>query len=492
MKTRRFVAFLLVMITATAFAQQGFDTPPPPAPAQPLLMPVFGEARLANGLGVAVAERHVVPLVTVILQVQAGSLLDPPGKSGLASLAFTLMGKGAVRKGQSVDATGLAAAAEALGGSLETGAGAQAGRIAMTVAVNRLDEAVALLADVARAPTFPAEELERSRAQSLDAIKLSLSDPGTLAALVGQRLFWGEVPNGAVTTPASLARLRREDVLLFHRQQLRPERSSLVFAGDVDLKQAQALAEKHFGSWKSNRMAAPAPKPAAPQPLAPPAVLLDLPGAGQSAVLLLAPYPGQGNEPAQRALLRAGAVANGVLGVGYSSRLNQEVRIKRGLSYGASSGAEVQPGGGMLSAFAQTKHASAAEVAGLLRAELARLSSEDVLAPELAARQAVLVGDFGRQLETTASLAATVAEQLARGRVPADLARLPEEILAVDAARVRGFASQHWAAPQGQRLVVVGDLKAGKLDAAQFPGAWVIPAAELDLGSATLRRARGK
>jgi len=478
----------VALLSAPALAQQGFDRPPAPALAQPLQVPVFAQARLPNGLGVAVAERRGLPLVTALLLVEAGSLLDPPGKSGLASLSFTLMGKGAQRGTEVRDAAEIAAAAEGLGGSLEIATGARSSQIAMTVASNRLDESLALLADVARTPTLAGEELERSRAQALDEIKLSLSDPGSLAGLLARRLFWGDTPRGQLPTPASLQRIKREDVQAFHRQQLRPDRVSLVLAGDIDLAQAQALAEKHFGHWKPNRMAVPQAPQVAPRPLATPALLVDLPGAGQSAVVVLAPYAAQGDAPEQRALLAAGAVANTVLGVGYSSRLNQEVRIKRGLSYGAASGAEVLPGGARLSASAQTKHGSAAEVAGLLRGEVLRLAAEPVPALELAARQAVLVGEFGRELETTASLAAVIADQLVRGRPLAELQQRPAELLAVDAARVRDFAALHWR-PEALRTVIVGDLKAaGEGLRQQFPEAWVIKAEALDLGSATLRK----
>jgi len=480
---------LMALAALPALAQQGFDKPPQPAAPKPLQVPGFAQTRLPNGLTIVVAERRGLPLVTALMQVEAGSLLDPPGRAGLAALTFTVMGKGAQHGAEVLDASQLAAAAESLGGSLEIDTGAQASRLAMTVASNRLDASLALLADVARAPTLADEELERSRAQSLDAIKLGLSDPGALAALIGQRLFWGDTPYGTVTTPASLARIKREDVLAFHRQQLRPDRVTVVLAGDIDLAQARALVDKHFGNWRQNRMAVPQAPQLPPKPLATRAILLDLPGAGQSAVALLAPYIAQGNEPAQRSALRAGAVANAVLGVGYSSRINQEVRIKRGLSYGAASNTEARPSGGRLTAFAQTKHASALEVLNLLRTELLRLGTEDVPAPELVARQAVLVGDFGRQLETTAGLAAVAAEQVLRHRDLAELQQLPAELLAVDVARVRGFAAERWQA-DGLRVVVVGDLKsAGDELRKQYPDAWVIKAGELDLGSPNLRRA---
>ena len=98
-------------------------------------------------------------------------------------------------------------------------------------------------------------------------------------------------------------------------------------------------------------------------------------------------------------------------------------------------------------------------------------------------------GDFGRGLETTAGLAGAASEQLLRRRALADLQRVPDELLAVDPARVRAFAGEVWQ-PDALRTVIVADLKAAGADLpAQFPGAWIVRAAELDLGSATLRKA---
>lgn len=491
--TRRALFLAGVLVAGGAWAQRGFDKPPAPAPARPLQVPGFAQTRLPNGLGVVAVERRQLPLVTALLLVETGSLMDPPGKAGLAELSLTLLAKGAIRgtggAEHAADAGDIAHAAEGLGGSIEIGSGAQASRIAMTVAANRLDDSLALLSDLLRRPTLAADELERSRAQELDAIKLSLSDPGLLAEQLGRRLYWGDTPAGLLATPASLARIRREDVQAFHRQQIRPDRVTLILAGDVDLAQALALADRHFGNWKPNRMALPVMPQQAPRPLAP-ALLVDMPGAGQSAVVLLAPYAalGQPADPSGMPEQRAAAVAQAVLGLGYSSRINQEVRIKRGLSYGASSTAEALPGGGLLSASAQTKHGSAAEVAQLLRAEILRLAGEEVPAAELAARQALLVGDFGRALETTAGLATVAADQLQRRRELAELALLPAELQAVDAARVRGFAASYWK-PERLQTVIVADLKeAGEALTRQFPEAWLIRAEELDLGSANLRR----
>lgn len=481
-----------------AWAQTGFESPPRPASPQPLQVPDFIQQRLANGLGLAVVERHAQPLVTAWLLVQSGGAYDPGGKSGLAELSLALMGKGVQRGAGPVSAAALAAEIEALGTQLEIGSAARSSHLGVTVASHRLDASLGRLSEMLRSPSLAEEEFQRLQAQAVDALKLGRSDPGQLAAQIGRRLYWGDSPHGQQPTLASLSRIQLDDVRAFHRLHVRPERVTLILAGDITPAQARSLADKHFGKWRAHRMALPQQPSLVPKPLAARTVLVDLPGAGQSAVQVMAPTAGPSPVPFARLTpeaqatevltQQANALANAVLGQGYSSRINQEVRIKRGLSYGATSGIDAQPGGAQLITSAQTKHESAGEVAALLQQEIRRLSTERVPDPELVARRAVLIGDFGRQLETTAGLAALAAEGLMRGRPLAELGRVPDELAALDGDIVRTLATRHW---QGERLrtVIVADFKQGGLALRQqFPDALVLKAEELDLASPTLRR----
>ncbi|MBT9492652.1 MAG: insulinase family protein [Paucibacter sp.] len=482
----------LLTLSLCGLAQAaGFALPPPPAPPQPLLLPEFAQAALANGMQLVVIERRGLPLVTAMLSVQAGSLLDPPGKSGLAELSFGVLGKGARRGNAKADASALAYATNRLGSELDISTGPQASRLTMTVLTQHLDGSLGLLADVLRAPTLPELEIISSRLQMQQAVKLEAADPAALAPKLAWRLHWGDAPPGRLSTEQSLARIRREDVQAFCRQQLRPDQTTLILAGDLDLAQGKLLAERYFGGWRRPNAATKQTRPETllgPQGLGARSLLVDLPGSGQSAVLLLAPYPARLPGSAGRAELRSGALATAILGSGYSSRINQQVRIKRGLSYGAYSSAESLPGGGLLLLSSQTKHVNAAEVADLLRGELLRLSTEPVPADELLARRTGLIGDFARQTETTLSLASLAAEQIEHGGALTELANFENEMKAVSAEQVQAFAQRFW--PQSAvGIVVVGQL--GGSDAAlpqPLAPAWVIPAAELDLDAPTLRR----
>ena len=181
-------------------------------------------------------------------------------------------------------------------------------------------------------------------------------------------------------------------------------------------------------------------------------------------------------------------MAHAVLAGGYSARLNQLIRIQRGLSYGVSGATEAQPAGGMARAQTQTGHANAPQVLALMRGEFTRLAEVPPTADELAARQATLVGGFVRRLETAGGLAGVLAAQWAAGRPLGDLAQHVPQILAVTPAQVLDFARRHWT-DGALRAVVVGDLSAtGDALAASSPGALRLRMADVDLEQPGLRK----
>lgn len=458
-------------------ATPGIELPPEPGPPRPVVVPPVHEARLPSGVQLLAVRREGTSLVTAMLLVRAGREADPPGRAGLAALTASLLTKGALRDGRPVGATTLVRQAEALGGALEATASWRAASLSMTVATPRLPAALALMSDAARRPLLAADELERARVQLVDALRVSLSSPGDVAALAARRAFWGASVYGGSPTPASVQRITLAELRRFHATFYRPDRAVLVLAGDIDAAAAEAAARRAFGAWPSNRMAVPEPAIEPATPLAAPTVVLEMPGSGQAGVVLAAPFVARSSSER-----RVAEVANALLGGGYSARLNQEVRIRRGLSYGASSAAEAHGVGGMVLASAQTDHPNAAQVAALLREQCLRIAEEAAGEAELDARKASLVGGFARQLETTAGLAAQVASQWFQERPLAELSRYAEQVRAVTPAQVREFAQRHWTA-DALRTVITVDPQAAGASLANLPAGPVLRLAQpaLDL-----------
>lgn len=460
---------------------QPYDTPPAPAAPRELRIGAPVEQSLTNGLRVVLAERRGVQLVSAQLLVLSGSEADPPRRAGLASLTAGLLTKGTRR----YSASALAQAAETLGGSLESAAGWNQATVAITVAVPQLDPALGLVAEAVLRPSFAQAELDRLRTQALDEMKVAYSQPGTLAVLAAQHVLFGTGPYGhpAGGTPASLPRIQRTDLQALHTQRFRPDNAVLVLSGDLDVATALTLANKHFGGWKKPATALPAARLASAG-LAQQLTVIDMPQSGQAAVVVVLPIPDSERDRAAR------DVMNSVLGGGYSSRLNQEIRIKRGLSYGASSRLDARRDGGVLRISVQTKNESAAEVLALVQGELDSLAKAPVGSDELAARKATLIGNFSRSVETTAGLNEAVGALIVAGRSPAELQRRIETLVAVSPAEMQAYAAASLL-PARRRVVVAG-VAAQFVEALKAQGAavTVVPQSALDLerGDSLTRR----
>lgn len=457
-------------------------TPPAPGPAPTLSVPTPSMQVLPNGLQVVTARRAGLPLVTAQLLVRSGGELDPAGKAGLADLTAALLTKGAAGR----PAPQIAAAAEALGGSLDASSGWDGSGVAITVTTPKLAQALALLSDVVRRPDFAADEVARAQAQAADELRLMLSRPTSLASIAAGRAVFGDGAYGhsRTGTPGSLARIGRDDVRALHAALYRPDNAILVLAGDIDPQQALQLAQAGFGDWQA---------PAAPLPTAgagsgdgalPGMLVIDQHGAGQAGVVAAHAAPRRDD-----AGYYVGTVANAVLGGSYSARLNEEIRIKRGLSYGAGSNLDGRRDAGVWLASAQTKNPSAPQVVDLMLGEFTRLGATPVPAAELAARKATLAGGYGRSLETTAGLAGQVADLATYGVDLAEVGRYIERVQAVTPAQVQAYAARHLGA-DGTRVVVVGDASLFGTELAKaYPQATTLAYDRLDLDSPTLEPA---
>jgi zinc protease len=486
---RRALAFValgaLLVLPWVASAQTPQATPPPPAPPRSVQFPKPVEQTLANGLRVIVIDRSDTPLITAQLTIKNGGEVDPPELPGLADMTANLLTKGT----QSRDATQIAETIEALGGSLNSGARWDASSATVGVMSAKILQAMEILADVVRRPTFKAEEVERLRQQYLDNLTLSLGQPGAIARFVAARIVFGDSPYGHPIggTPESLARISRDDITKLHSRFYRPDNAILVIGGDIRPKDAFALATRYFGDWQKPSTALPALSAAMDPAAAGKAgrvVVIDKPDAGQAAV-----YLARIGIDRKDADYFRGLVANSVLS-GYSGRLNQEIRIKRGLSYGAGSTLDARRDVGPFVASAQTKNESGAQVADLLIGEIGRLSTSPPVDAELTPRKAVLVGNFSRNLETGGGLVAQVGSLAVFGVSLDEINRYIDNVQAVGTADIQKFAGARLDA-KTSNIIIVGDAKAFLPELQKhYTNVEVIPVSEMDLNTALLRKKR--
>src|SRR5215813_7508814 len=451
-KTLSFVSLATASLAVCAVAQEPQATPPPPTAPRSFQLPKPVEKTLSNGLRVVVIQRPEMPLVTVRMLIRSGGEIDSNDLAGGADMTASLLTRGTTTR----SATQIAEQIEALGGFINSSAGWDQSTVSVDVLSARISEAMDIFADVVRNPAFKDEEIERLRRQNLNNLKVSMGQPGSLARLAAGRVIYRDAAYGHPLsgTPESLPRIKRDDIVRIHATFYRPDNAILIFGGDLDPQAGFALAEKFFGTWQK-----PSTELAKMQFVSPVSdmknrrvVVIDMPDAGQAAVLA-----------ARTAINRAnpdyfkGIVTNSILN-GYSGRLNWEIRVKRGLSYGAGSQLDARRWAGSFSASAQTKNESGAEVAARTLDEVSKLTTADVPETELKPRKASLVGGFARTMETNSGVVGQVAALANYGASFDEINKFVMNVEAVRPEDIRKFAGANLGT-DSTSLIIVGDAK---------------------------------
>jgi len=438
-------------LTMAGLAQQ-VDRSKPPAlgPVQPLALPAVTRHTLSNGLPVLVLEKHQVPLVQVNLVVKAGSAMDPADQPGLASMTAAMLDEGAGTRG----ALALADAIDFLGADITTSAEQHRIGVALHAPVARIDSALALLADVALRPTFPAEELERLRRARLTELVEAHDEPRTVAQVLFMHSVFGDAhPYGRRTsgTEASLRAFTPDHLRRFQQTYFRPDNAALVVVGDITAEQILPKLEATFGKWTASGSVAAAPRwPDATQVGARQVFLADKPGAAQTEVMI-----GRVGVPRTTADYYALTVMNTALGGSFTSRLNQNLREEKQYTYGAFSSFQYDklPGPFLASASVQTAVTDKALTEFLK--ELTRIRT-GVSVDELTRAKNYVALRFPGRFQSITTIARQLGD-LVIYDLPLDYYNnYVQRIQTVTAADVRRVASQY-IDPNRMVVVLVGD-----------------------------------
>lgn len=373
------------------------------AELRPFKLPELRKATTSSGLSVQVARRGPLPLVAIRLSVKAGSAVDPQGKFGLADFVARLLRRGTARR----TADEINEAVELVGARLGAGATEDVITLQLTAPSEQLPAMLELLGELVREPSFPRAEVDSARERVLAEIANDLDDPSTLADRAGVRATWGGHPYGHEVSgwAAHVRSFTREDAVGFHRSRMGPRVSTLVVVGDVDPEEVVAAAERAFAGWSGGPLAAPE-VPALERPaLSGQVLIVDKPEQSQTQVRILGAGP-----PKRSADWFAITAFNNVLGGGFTSRLMTEIRVKRGLSYGAASGFDGRRTTGTFGVGTFTKTETTRELVDVVMAEVARMRERGPTPNELKAGQRFAVGLFPSRLETNEALASAVAD----------------------------------------------------------------------------------
>ena len=423
--------------------------PPAPGPPHPLKLPAIQTLKLSNGIPVLFIETHKVPLVEVAVVLRAGAASDPKGKPGLANLTAEMLDRGAGGR----SALDLSDAVDHLGAELSASAGWDATTVAVSVPSERLDQALAILADVVRRPTFPPEELERVRKELLTELLQWRDEPDAIARVAFARAVYGSHAYGRATegSELSIRAAARPDLERFHESFFQPSGAAIVVAGDVTAASLQTLLEGAFGSW-SGSVQRPAVVAPAAQVRGRSVWLVDVPDAPQSEIRI-----GRVGPPRSTPDYFPLVVANTLLGGSFTSRLNQNLREQHGYTYGAGSGFDFRLSTGPFFAAAavQTDKTVAALAEFFKELEAIR---KPIAEEELARARNYLALRYPAGFETSGQLAGKLEQKLVYGLPDDYFATYMDRVQKVTAADVARVTTQY-IDPRAVAVVVVGDRK---------------------------------
>lgn len=453
---------------------------PPLGVARPLVLPKIVEDTLPNGLKLVLLEDHAQPALWMRLTLPAGSIRDPKEKVGLADMTAKLLTQGTTTRSE----TQISDTIDGLGASLDASSGLDFLTISASGLSSYGDTLFSLLADVTLNPTFPTDEIERARTQTLNSVTASLAQPATLANAAFNRLVYGAHPYGNFTagTPKTISGLTRDDLIAFHSTYFAPNQATLFIVGDITPAQARAKALAVFGAWAKKDVPA---LPAKPAPLAigakPQITIIDRPGSAQTEVRIGTQSTGY-NDPNRI----PATVGTAVLGLGqFDSRLTNEIRVKRGLTYGASSFFSRNKDAGEFEISTFTKTASTGEVVKIALDEAHKIITEPIPADELRDRKTFLQGTFAVSVATPTGVLTRLVPAVLFGGGPTDLTLYTERVNAATGTQIADILRNlHLSAAQ---IVLVGDAKAIQKDVEPLGTVRVISADSLDLLSPTLQ-----
>ena len=305
---------------------------PEAGPSPESEFPTIATATLSNGVKVYLAERRGVPLVNFNLMVDAGFAADHRGVLGTASLAMNMLDEGTKTR----NALQISDALQRFGAQLGTGSDVDVSTVFLSTLRESMDSSLAIFADVILNPSFPQADFDRLQKLQLAQIQREKVTPQQMALRVFPVLLYGSghaygIPLTGSGTEESVSKLRRNDLIEFHRTWFKPNNASIIVVGATTLAEITPRLERLFGAWRPGEVPKKNIGQVAHQPRST-VYVIDRPGSEQSIIFAGHVAPPKRN-PREIAL----TAMNEILGGSFTSRVNMNLRENKHWSYGAFS-----------------------------------------------------------------------------------------------------------------------------------------------------------
>ncbi|MFL6227839.1 MAG: M16 family metallopeptidase [Pyrinomonadaceae bacterium] len=424
--------------------------PPAPLAPRPLNLPASEELTLANGLRVVLLENRRLPLVSLRLAFPTGDAHDPADRPGLTDLVAGMLNEGT----ESRTSRQIAEEVARIGATLNAGANSDYTTVAASALSPFAAEILELMADVSLRPTFPEDELELTKQNTLQNLIAQRGQAAFLASERVAQVIYGAHPYHVVApTPESLAAATREEIAAFHRARFIPNRAVLVVGGDFRRDEIMRRVEDLFGAWQQGEVRKP-DFPAPPARDRRSAYLVDRPGSAQSNIIIANLAIPRTHPDYFPALLM-----HTVLGANASSRLFMNLREEKGYTYGAYTNLDARREAGSFRATAEVRSPVTGDSLREFFYEFGRIRDEQVSEKELHDAKSYLTGIFPIRLETLDGLIDQLV-QIKMFSLPEDyLLTYRDRVQAITRAEIQRVAREY-VTPERAAVVVVGDAAA--------------------------------
>ena len=421
----------------------------PPAPLAPVAfdIPKPYETTLENGLRVVLIENERLPLVSYRLAFTSGDINDPADATGMTSAMASMLTEGT----EEFTSLQLAEKIERLGASISASASDDFTIVAASALSLYSTEVLHLLAEVVLRPTFPENELDLYRRNTIENLKFQRSQPGFLAGEQSARLIYGDHPYSKVSPKAAdIEKLDRDMIVRFHATRFVPNNAMMIVVGDVKPEELISELNDVFGDWQrgsdiTHKFDSP------PVRKSRSLTIVDRPGSAQSNIVLCN-LGVKRTDPDYFPLI----VMNQVLGAGASSRIFMNLREEKGYTYGAYTRLEAKKLAGEFEATAEVRTAVTGDSLKEFFYELDRIRNEKVGDEELSDAKNFLTGVFPLRAETQEGLTNLIVNQHLYG-LPSDyLQTYREHVNSVTADEVQRVAAR-LVRPDEMAIVIVGD-----------------------------------
>ncbi|MGC2063887.1 MAG: pitrilysin family protein [Thermodesulfovibrionales bacterium] len=405
---------------------------------------------LSNGLTLLHTEKKALPIIKVVVAVKAGSIVETSGKAGLANLTADLLNEGTTSRSSKE----ISEAIEFVGGSLQTSGGSDFITATLSVLKKDMDLGFNLLSDILLNPVFSENEVNRRKTIIKGSIQQQREEPGIVASKAFMKELFGDHPYGWPTegTEETLDAITRQDLADFHREYYAPNNAIMAVVGDISKDELRAMLDRYFGKWEKKQLkAGQLPE----LRLAAGARVIKIQKEITQANIILG-HPGIARENPD---YYAVTVMNYILGGGgFASRLVDNIRDNKGLSYDVHSSFSPQKYGGTFRAGLQTKNQTAQVAVDEILREMERIRTVPVTDRELDDAKAYLTGSFPLRVDSNSKIAGFLISIEYYGLGLDYIDNYKKYIEKVTKEEVQRVA-QKYLNTKDYLLVVVGDLK---------------------------------